>query len=58
MTKNHVKSFKGNGTHCDLELELNRYCRNHNCNPISISVIWSGGTYIAFGVVEGGADHA
>lgn len=51
---NRVESFEGNGTYYELETEINRYCRNHNLNPISISVIWSAGTYIAFVVVEEG----
>ena len=54
MVKNRVKSFKGNGTYYELESEINRYCKNHNVNPISISVIWSAGIYIAFVVVEEG----
>ena len=52
--KNHIESFKCNGTYYDLESEINRYCRNHDYNPISISVIWSAGTYVAFVVVEEG----
>lgn len=52
--KNHVKSFRGNGTYYELENEINRFCRVYHYNPVSISVVWSAGTYIAFVVVEEG----
>lgn len=52
MTKNHVESFSCDSGYADLEYEINKYCRSHYYNPVSISVIWSAGTYVAFVVVE------
>ncbi len=52
--KSRIKSFRGNGTYYELEDEINVFCRRHNCNPISVSVIYSAGTYVAFVVVEEG----
>ena len=52
MSKNHVEAFSCNSTYEELESTINRYCRNHQYNPISVSVIWSAGTYVAFVVVE------
>ena len=49
---NHVESFWCNGSYDDLESEINGYCRSHKYNPLSISVIWAAGTYVAFVVVE------
>ena len=53
MAENRVKSFLSTGSYNDLENEINQYCRRHDVNPISVSVIWAGGTYVAFVVIEG-----
>lgn len=50
--KNRVRVFKGQSSHTALECEINRYCEENKYNPISISVIWSAGTYVAFVVME------
>lgn len=52
--KNHIESFTCTGSRFDLDCQINSYCRHYNYNPISISVIWSAGTYVAFVVVEEG----
>jgi len=52
MTKNHIEAFMSDDGHDDLESQINSFCRRYNYNPISISVIWSAGTYVAFVVVE------
>ena len=52
MAKNHVEAFCCDGTHDELEATINRFCKNHDYNPISVSVIWSAGTYVALVVVE------
>ena len=49
--RNHVEAFTDN-YYSVLEDKINGYCRSLKCNPISISVIRSGGTYVAFVVVE------
>lgn len=51
--KNHVEVFYEYDA-MKLKGTINKYCKNHNYNPVSMSVIWSAGTYVAFVVVEEG----
>lgn len=53
MNKNHVETFRTSDGYSELEYKINRYCADHDYNPISISVIRIGdGMYVAFVVVE------
>ena len=52
MAKNHIEAFIGCKSSDALESEINSFCKRYNYNPISISVIFSAGTYVAFVVVE------
>lgn len=49
---NYIKSFCCSDSYKDLEKKINNYCQELKLNPISISVIWSAGTYVAFVVME------
>ena len=51
MIKNHVESFVCSDS-IEMEDKINLFCKNRHYNPVSISVIWSAGTYVAFVVVE------
>lgn len=54
MTKNHVETFWSDSSYADLQYKINKYCKNHNYNPISISVTDSANFHVAFVVVEEG----
>lgn len=49
---NYIETFYCSDTYEDLQSIINRYCERNKLNPISISVIWSAGTYVAFVVME------
>lgn len=49
---NYIKSFCCSDTYEDLTSSINRYCTRNKTNPVSISVIFSHGTYVAFVVME------
>lgn len=58
MSKNHVETFWTSDGYDDLEYKINRYCEDHDYNPISISVIRiNANAYTAFVVVEDGDRH-
>lgn len=49
--KNHIEVFYERDA-MRLEHEINEYCERYNYNPMSISTVFSAGTYVAFVVVE------
>ena len=52
---NHVETFTIEYVE-DIETKVNRYCRQHNLNPISISIACGHTCFIVALVVEGKED--
>ena len=51
MASNYTRVFRGDEAH-DLAYRIDDWCKNHGCQPISISVIPYGSNFVAFVILE------
>jgi hypothetical protein len=51
MVSKYLRSFRGDDMN-DLEYRINCWCNNHDCEPVSISVVIHGSEFLALAVME------
>ena len=51
MGSKHVEYFHASSP-CHIEEQINWWCEDHKCEPVSISVLMDGSEFVAFVVME------